>query len=385
MHRSFLASRSSASAILVLAALGVAADARARVFVLPHVLEKSGTILNTQFTFDTTIFANYTGGVSAECAVGQPCAFVQLYLFDQATGQPLTGANAQDVCNPCNFSIGSGDEGTEPAPRKRTINLDAEIVSRGGGFANNNVVTGYAILLANGDIENVAIQGFVTNAKTGPLDVSVFGFDPVPIEPLGSGLTLGLVPRGLETGGTLGAMRRLDDVREDQGTVATTPGAYDTSISIFYLDSWFGPGAPATGVDIDFFNDDGSPMLGANGLPYSYAVADLALAPQPVILDLETPLFGGAAAGAAGKRGYATVTLTGALPERVDVTSFVRKAVSGPTDLDPDGFYEQALPAPEPQGAIVAALGALALLARRRRARRGYSKPPAGAGRARWL
>ncbi len=186
-------------------------------------------------------------------------------------------------------------------------------------------------------------------------------------------------------GEALGATRRLADIREDQGTVATTPSTYDTSISIFYLDRWFGAGAPATGIDIDFFNDNGSPMLGANGLPYSYEVANLATLAQPVIVDLEAPLFGGAPAGAAGRRGYATVTLTGALPERVDVTSFVRKSVSAPTDLDPDGFYEQALPAPEPEGAIVAALGALAWLQTWTRRRLGYSNPPAGAGRARAL
>jgi hypothetical protein len=350
-------------------ALLLAGAAHARSFVLPHVLEKSGTITNTQFTFDTTIFANYVGGVGS-CPAGQPCAFVELYLFNEATGEPLQGANAQSVCNPCNYTLGSGDEGSEPAPRKRSITLDTEIEARGGGFPNSNVITGFAMLLVNGDFANTSIQGFVTNAKTGPLDLAVFGFEPTPIEPFGAPLAAGLTaldsaPRAA-SGGTLGASRRLEDIREDQGTVATTPGAYDTSISIFYLDAWFGPLAPATGVDIDFFNGDGSPMLGADGQPYAYEVANLALVAQPVILELETQLFGGVAPGAPGKRGYATVTLTGALPERVDVTSFVRKAVTGPSDLDPDGFYEQALTAPEASGGVLAALASLALLARRR-------------------
>jgi hypothetical protein len=31
------------------------------------------------------------------------------------------------------------------------------------------------------DSENVALQGFVVNSHAGPLHISVFGFDPVPI------------------------------------------------------------------------------------------------------------------------------------------------------------------------------------------------------------
>jgi hypothetical protein len=158
----------------------------------------------------------------------------------------------------------------------------------------------------------------------------------------------------------------LTDIREDQGTIATTNDAYDTSIAIFYLDAWFGFGAPATGITLEFFDDDGSPMLASNGLPYVFAIADLSILPQPVFLDLEGPLFGGLAAGAAGKRGYANVTITGALPSRVDVTSFVRRAENGPTALAADGFYEQALEAPEPSAGAGAIVAGFVIFMRRR-------------------
>lgn len=350
---------------LALLALGVAlllgSDAGARAFVLPHVLERSGTIDDTQFTFDTSFFSTYTGGVQA-CPPGQPCAFVELYLFDETTGALLEGVSGP-VCNPCTYPLGSGDAGSEPAPNQRTILIDDEIVTRGGGFSNPSVVLGFAIALVTGDYDNVNITSTVVNAKTGPLDLAVFGFEPQPILPIGGGLA------PLAPGAPLGTERRLDDVREDRGTVATTTGAYDTTISIFYLDAWFGPGAPPTGVELAFFDSGGAPMLDAGSQPYTFSIADLSQLPQPVILDLEEPLFGGTAQGAPGKRGYATVSLTGALPERVDVTSFVRRAATGPTDLDPDGFYEQALAAPEPDAAALAATAALLALGCRRRRR----------------
>jgi hypothetical protein len=347
------------SAVLLVSIL-TASDALARVFVLPHVLEKSGLVSDTNFTFDTTIFVEYTGG-TAGCPPSSPCAFLELYLFDERTGLPLANGMGEPYCpvvSPCFFTIGSGDEGTEPSPRKRTIVLDEEITNR-GGFPDSAVKLGFAVVVVNGDFENVSVQGFVVNSHTSALDLSVFGFEPVPIAPVAGIGSPPLFPRGASFP-SLGASRVLTDIREDQGTVATTNGAYDTSLSIFYLDAWFGP-APPTAVDIDFFDAGGSPMLDAQGMPYSITIADLSQLPQPVIVDLETPLFGGVAPGAPGKRGYATVELTGALPERVDVTSFVRKAVTGPSDLDDDGFYEQALPAPEAGGARVAAAAVLAI------------------------
>ncbi|MDB6112576.1 MAG: hypothetical protein JWR69_4326, partial [Pedosphaera sp.] len=44
---------------VVLAGTLFAHPAAAKTFVIPHVLEKSGTINNTSFTFDTTLFLTY--------------------------------------------------------------------------------------------------------------------------------------------------------------------------------------------------------------------------------------------------------------------------------------------------------------------------------------
>jgi hypothetical protein len=75
-----------------------------KTFVLPHVLEKSGTIAAAPDTFDTLLYATYAGDLPG--ATAGTGATVNLYLYDSKTGVPLTGAVA-DVCNPCTFDLSS--------------------------------------------------------------------------------------------------------------------------------------------------------------------------------------------------------------------------------------------------------------------------------------
>lgn len=141
-----------------------------RAFILPHVIEKSGKISNTQFTFDTTIFADYVGGLAG--VPGGAGASVDLYLFDEL-GAPM-GNNGQTVCAPCTFQLG-------PQARKRSIAIDDLITARGP--FDNPVKLGFGILVVGGaDPDGVALQGFVVNAHTSPFDVSVFGFEPEMIK-----------------------------------------------------------------------------------------------------------------------------------------------------------------------------------------------------------
>jgi hypothetical protein len=144
---------------------------QARTFVLPHVLEKSGRITNTQFTFDTSIFVNYVAG-QGEIPAGTG-ATVDLFLFDSVGNFLKVGGN--EVCSTtaaCHFSVGGS------ANRKLQIVVD-DLLSAKGTF---NVALGYGVLVVGGDDPtHVAVQGFVVNSHTSAFDLSVFGFAPVEI------------------------------------------------------------------------------------------------------------------------------------------------------------------------------------------------------------
>jgi hypothetical protein len=149
----------------------------AKTVVFPHALEVSGRITNTQNTFDTQFFMTYSGGLAGSPAGAG--ATVDLYVFDQVTGQPLKATGGANVCNPCSYALGT-DASSGAAPRKRTVVLDSEITAK-GGFPSA-VVLGFAIAVINGDVGNVNITSAVTNAKTSSLDLAVFVFDPQPLE-----------------------------------------------------------------------------------------------------------------------------------------------------------------------------------------------------------
>jgi hypothetical protein len=143
-----------------------------RTFVLPHVIEKSGTITNTNFTFDTTIFATYGAGLAGGGGGGGGGATVDLYLHDEATGAPMLGADGTAVCNPCAFELSS-------SARKQSIRID-DLITAKGGF--EGVKLGFGVIVVGGaDPDGVALQGFVVNSHTSPFDLS---FVSTPLQPL---------------------------------------------------------------------------------------------------------------------------------------------------------------------------------------------------------
>ena len=168
-----------------------------RTFVLPHVLEKDGGIANTQFTFDTTVFATYTGGLGSNH--GNADASVDLYLFSENAGAIVTngGSDAHSFlsaavapssgvrldarhnrCEPCNFTL----EGA----RKRSVKVDELIADKGAG-AFDGVTLSFGVVVVGGtDPSGVNILGFVVNAHTSPFSLSVFGFEPQAILAVGS-------------------------------------------------------------------------------------------------------------------------------------------------------------------------------------------------------
>jgi len=142
-----------------------------RAFVIPHVLEKSGTISSSQFTFDTTLYATYAGGLPG--TLSSNGATASLYLYDSASGKALKSGTGQDVCNPCMFDLNA-------SARKASIRID-DLITAKGGFGTETNRDAFGVMVLDGDTTNVKLQGFVVNAHTSPFDLSVFGFEPQPI------------------------------------------------------------------------------------------------------------------------------------------------------------------------------------------------------------
>jgi hypothetical protein len=198
-------------------------------FIFPHVLEKQGTINNTQFTFDTSLFMTYYGGLSGFPAGAG--ATVDLYVFDQTTGQPMKSATNQNVCNPCTYNLGSTGQ-----PRKRIVTLDDEIVAK-GGFPST-VVLGFAVAVINGDVGNLNITSAVTNAKSSALDLSVFVFEPQPLEaaasPFHSSVISkeGILPEALRR--VLSSEYNFSHFRDRMGKTSNTTFTFDSEFHAAY-------------------------------------------------------------------------------------------------------------------------------------------------------
>src|SRR5262249_35285568 len=102
---------------------------KTRTFSIPHIIEKQGTIQNTQFTFDTTIFAVYSAGLGGTTCPKEGFATIELYLFDDQTSQPMKANGTQDVCNPCTFTL-------DAQHRKASIRID-DLITAAGGFGGS--------------------------------------------------------------------------------------------------------------------------------------------------------------------------------------------------------------------------------------------------------
>ena len=140
-------------------------------YVIPHIIERAGAISNTQFTFDTTLFATYTAGLAGTPA--GPGATIDLYLYDNSTGTPLRN-NGTVVCDPCSYNFG----GT--SPRKQSIKID-DLITATGAF-DTTVKLGFGVIVVKGDADNVSLQGFIINSHTSPFDLSLSGFKVIPLD-----------------------------------------------------------------------------------------------------------------------------------------------------------------------------------------------------------
>ncbi len=132
-----------------------------RVYTVSNLPVSPGAAPGAPYTFDSTIYMTYTAGLA-----GTPSgsgATVDVYLYDEDTGQLLGDPASGPVCNPCSVSL-------DAATRKVGFRLNDRL-SPG---AVVGIAVG-AVCVVSGDAGNVALEGFVVNAHTGPFDVSMSG------------------------------------------------------------------------------------------------------------------------------------------------------------------------------------------------------------------
>lgn len=312
---------------LTLALLVLPALASARTWVIPHVLERSGTISNTQYTFDTDMFMTYTPGLA-----GTPAgdgATADFYLYDN-TGQLMRAAGGAIVCNPCTYNLGAGGGGT-PASRKVKLAMD-ELIMNAGGF-DTSVKLGFGVLVVGGqDPDGVSVQGFVTNAHTSAFDLSVFGFNPEEIKS-----TLAPGPQLL---GTSSRTWIIPHVLEKSGKISNTQYTFDTQMFAVYSGGL--PGQPPTSsatMNLYLFDNTGVPWSGPIGdvcNPCTYAL-DGANRKRSITLDDLIVGNGGGFGGSPTKEGFAIAVVEGDV-DQVSLQGFVVNSHTNAFDLSVFGF-----------------------------------------------
>jgi hypothetical protein len=306
-------------AIAALGALLWSGPAMARVMVIPHILESSGRITTTPYTYDTSIFANYVGGVAC-VGGGQQDLPIDLYLYEDS-GVPMRGLDGTVVCNPCATTIGASH-------RKVAINVESLFAGSGG---LQGVVTGFGILVIGGaDPDNVAVQGFVVNSHTGPFDLAVFGFDPVPIN-----VALKAIDRPADKSGAAlpcGRVFTAGHLLVTGGVAPNTPYTFDTTMFMTYVGGLAGqPSGGGATVDVYLFDEATGQSLGdAVGTPACYpCTVSLDDANRKNAFSVGGHLPGGAVISAA----VSAVCVVSGDADKVAIQSFVVNTHTGPFDV----------------------------------------------------
>ncbi|MGD9548146.1 MAG: FlgD immunoglobulin-like domain containing protein [Candidatus Krumholzibacteriia bacterium] len=148
-----------------------------RTFVFPHILETRDLSASGGPTFDTTIFITYLSGLQGGSGDPATNTAVDLYLFDQTTGAPLSNAVGETICAPCTFPMGGS--GKDINPHKREIDIETVIVGGGGSIGDMENIT--AVAVASGNAQDVHMTSMTEKSRTGPGDLAVFVFEPQEI------------------------------------------------------------------------------------------------------------------------------------------------------------------------------------------------------------
>lgn len=266
---------------LAAALLLPALPAAARTYCFPHVFDQKGRVSNTTYTFDTTMFVTYSGGVA--CVGGGADQQVDVYLYDDE-GHPLTSLTGTDVCAPCTMTVG-------PAQRTARLNLEAAADAAGG---MPNLLSGFAVVVVSGDnVEKVSLQGFIVNSHTNAFDLSVFGFTPQEVRAPGNKAAADF---------PCGRVFSVGHMLASPGVQADTPYSFDTTMFYTYSAGLAGePGGPGATVETYLYDDNTGELLAdATGSPVcNPCVMQLSQAAPKGAMQLGAVLPGGAVLSAA--------------------------------------------------------------------------------------
>jgi hypothetical protein len=289
--------------------------------IIPYFLEKSGSINNTQFTFDTTFYFTYAGGLGGVFpGLG---ASIDLYLFDDS-GSPLS-AGGSVVCGPCTYAL-------DTSTRKTIVRLEDLIVQRGGDIKEKT--SGFAVAIVSGiDPAGASVGALVANAHTGPFDLSLTWF---AAEKLGVDLdNIRMVPRFIERA----------------GSTADMTFTFDTKFFATYAGGLAGipPGGGAS-IDLYLYEQNGiTPLSGSGGVVCNPCTFALTTTGPRQIIDVGQ-LIAGSGFNVPVKVGAAALVVGGADPANVHLQGMIVNSHSGDSDLEMHPFTPQPVPGPDPSG-----------------------------------
>lgn len=282
----------------------------ARSFVVPHYIEKAGLVNTTQFTFDTTFFVTYLGGIGNTDLT--PGASIDLFIYDDLTGQPLKSLTNIDVCNPCSFTVST-------ANRKALGNVEG-IANSAGGMPRPSV-TGWMLFNVTGDSENVAVNANVVNSHTGSTDFSTM--------PLWTGTIPQDTRPGPQTVYFLGRYQE-DSMMPDQ------PSSFSHDLQVLYAGGL--PGTPPGNgamINLRLYDDQTSqPLLSLTNQqvcnPCSVMLTNIN---RKNLFSFDALIRAAGGFPRADVRGFATVEATGDL-QNVSLQNIATNTHTGPNDVE---------------------------------------------------
>jgi hypothetical protein len=264
--------------------------AHARTYVIPHVIEQSGTIA-TPYHFDHNLYALYGSGLAGTTA-GEG-ATLSLYLYDNTAGAPLKN-NGIDVCNPCFVSLG-------PPVAARKVSLGIEDLVLATGAFDANVKLGFGVIVVGGDAAGVSLESTIVNSHSSIFDASSLTGAPIRL-------------RAEDPAAPDATVFQITHVMEMAGKTSNTQYTFDHTIHATYTAGLAGTpaGAGAT-VDLYLLDNTGNAPLknqGANVCnPCSYALGGAN--PRKRSITIDDLITASGAFDATVKLGAAVLVVTG--------------------------------------------------------------------------
>ena len=286
----------------------------AATYVIPHWIEHSGSTATANYVFDDFIYLRYTPGQAGTTSGSG--ATVDLYLYDNSAGSPLTIYGTQ-VCNPCTFDVGGG------APRDVTAEIGQLIASR-TGFATT-VYAGYAVLVVRGaDPGGVTLENDLVNSHSQALDLAVTAFPPLRLraeDPALPNARVFSIPHMLDT----------------YGNTSTTAYTFDETLFATYTGGQAG-GSGSGGATVSLYLYDettGVPLTNFGLTVCAPCVYNLGGAdPRKAVIRMDDLVMAaGGGFDSFAKRAAGVVVVGGADPGHVTLQPWLVNAHSGAFDL----------------------------------------------------